>query len=278
MPRPLTHPRGASAMPLPIVRLRRRLAPLAGLAAVLLLSACASAPRAPSLPASGDAVLHEMRARYDGKWYRTLTFGQRTTQAPAGGGAERRATWWEAMSIPGRLRIETDSTGRSGSLFARDSQFVVVNGTMRRGVPGHNVLLVLGFDVYAQPVERTAAILRDLGFPSGPVRQDTWEGRPVYVVGGKPGDLHSHQYWIDRERLVFVRLLQPWPGDTSQTYDVRFTKYRPLGGGWIAPEVEALVDGKRTLYEEYFDVRENPRLADGLFDPRAWTSASIPRR
>ena len=261
-------------MPSMISRPLRRLAPLAALA----LAACAGAPRAPSVPASGDAVLRAMRERYDGKWYRTLTFGQRTVQIPPGGGAERSATWWEAMSIPGRLRIETDTAGRSGQLFARDSQFVIVNGALRRGVPGHNVLQVLGFDVYAQPVERTSGILRALGFPGGPVRVDTWDGRPVYVVGGAPGDLHSHQYWIDRERLVFVRLLQPFPGDTAQTYDVRFNKYRPLGDAWIAPEVEALVAGKRTLYEEYFDVRENPRLPDALFDPRAWTSARVPRR
>jgi hypothetical protein len=255
----------------------RTLHRLALAAAAALLSACAGAPRAPSIPASGDAILRAMHDRYDGKWYRTLTFGQRTTQVPPGG-AERRSTWWEAMSIPGRLRIETDSTGRSGQLYARDSQFVVLTGALRRGVPGYNPLLVLGFDVYAQPAARTAAVLRELGFPSGPVREDTWEGRPVYVVGGAPGDLHSHQYWIDRERLVFVRLLQPLPGDTSQTYDVRFNKYRPLGAGWIAPEVEALVNGKRTLYEEYFDVRENPPLPDALFDPRAWSSARVPRR
>jgi hypothetical protein len=262
-------------MPSTIVRTLRRLVPLAGLAAVL--SACAGAPRAPSVPASGDAVLRAMHERYAGKWYRTLTFGQLTVQAPPGGG-ERRATWWEAMSIPGRLRIETDSTGRSGQLFARDSQFVIVGGQLRRGVPGHNPLLVLGFDVYGQPPERTAAILRELGFPGGPVREETWQERPVWVVGGAPGDLHSHQYWVDRERLVFVRLLQPLPGDTAQTYDVRFNKYRPLGGGWIAPEVEALVGGKRTLYEEYFDVRENTPLPEALFDPRAWSQSLISRR
>jgi hypothetical protein len=262
-------------MPHTNVRPLRRLASLAASAA--LLAACAGAPKAPTVPPNGDAVLRAMHDRYAGKWYRTLTFGQHTIQAPPGG-AERRATWWEAMSIPGRLRIETDSTGRNGRLYARDSQFVILNGALRGSAAGHNPLLVLGFDVYGQPVERTAAVLRELGFPTGPVRADTWDDRPVWVVGGAPGDLHSHQYWIDRERLVFVRLLQPLPGDTAKTYDVHFSKYRPLGDAWIAPEVEALVDGKRTLYEEYFDIRDNPRLPEALFDPRAWSSASIPRR
>jgi hypothetical protein len=225
---------------------------------------------------SGEQLLAAMHDRYAGKWYRTLTFRQATTQLR--NGAEQKATWYETMILPGRLRIDTDLERGSGTLYANDSQYVVLDNRLRRGVAGHNPLLVLGFDVYGQPAERTGAVLRELGFPAGPVRTDTWDGRPVWVVGGAPGDLHSHQYWIDRERLVFVRVIQPWPGDTSQTSDIRFNKYRPLGDGWIAPEVEALVDGKRILFEEYFDVRDDPRLPDALFDPRAWTSASIPRR
>ena len=42
--------------------------------------------------------------------------------------------------------------------------------------------------------------------------------------------------------------------------------------------MEALVGGKRTLYEEYFEIRENPRLDETMFDPRAWSKALISRR
>jgi hypothetical protein len=254
------------------VRLSPRLATLVAAAVLSALSACARAPRAPTGVTTADGVLRAMRERYDGKWYRTLTFAQRTVQVTPDG-QERRSTWNEAMAIPGRLRIETDSTGRNGQIFARDSQFVVVNNALRRGVAGHNPLLVLGFDVYALPPARTAEILGGLGFPPGPVREGTWQERPVYIVGGGPTDLHSHQYWIDKERLVFVRLLQPLPGDTAKTYEVRFNKYRPLGDGWVAPEVEAFVEGKRTLFEEYEDIRYNQPLPDALFDPRAWAAA-----
>ena len=38
-------------------------------------------------------------------------------------------------------------------------------------------LMVLGFDVYAQPVSQSAAKLTSLGFDLGNVRQDTWQGR-----------------------------------------------------------------------------------------------------
>jgi hypothetical protein len=258
---------------------RRRRAPLLAALVLATLGGCARATTggggatAAARPTTGEGVLAAMRARYEGKWYRTLTFVQRTIQVPPGGGAERRSTWHEAAAIPGRLRIDTDLAQGTGQLFANDSQYVVLANRVRRAVPGHNVLMVLGFDVYAQPVARSVEILRGLGFPMTPVREDTWQGRPVLVVGGRPGDTHAHQFWIDRERLVFVRLLQPFPGDTSKTFEIRFNRYRPLAGGWIAPEVEGFVGTTRTLYEEYDDVRANPRLDDALFDPRKWGTA-----
>ena len=250
-------------------------------AVLLLLTACGGgattsgpspAPAPTPAPARGTALLEAMRARYAGKWYRTLTFTQRTTLVGRDG-RERRETWYEALALPGKLRIDRDSTLRTGTLFASDSQFVVRNGAVVAGVAGYNPLLVLGFDVYAQPAAHTAAVLRGLGLPNGPVREDQWEGRPVFVVGGAPGDLHSPQYWVDRERLVLVRLLQPFAGDTARTTDFRFADYRPVGGGWVAERVENYTGGARTLLEEYDGVRADVPLDPLLFDARRWTTA-----
>jgi hypothetical protein len=249
-------------------------------ACVAMLAACTRPPAtttprpAPAAaPTSAESLLEAMRARYAGRWYRTATFVQRTLLVDPRDGSERRQTWYEAMALPGRLRIDRDSTLRTGTLFANDSQYVVLNGTVRRAVPGHNVLLVLGFDVYGQPAARTAAVLAGLGFPAGPVRADRWQGRPVWVVGGAPGDERSPQYWVDQERLVFARMVQPDPANPSQAYDVRFDQYRPLGGGWIATRVEAYTGGRRTLLEEYEDVRADVTLDPALFDARQWTQA-----
>ena len=251
-------------------------AALALLAAALLVACAGGRPATlpvPPRPATGEALLEAMRARHADGWYRTLTFTQRTVQVPPSGGPERRGVWHEAIAIPGRLRIDLDSTLRTGTVFANDSQYVVRDGALRAALPGHNVLLVLGFDVYAQPAARTAAVLRSLGLPMGPVRDDVWQGRPVWVVGGAPGDLRTPQFWIDRERLVFVRLLQPFAGDTSRTFEVRFNRYQPLAGGWIAPEVEVFVGGVRTLFEEYEDMRAGVALDPALFDARRYTAA-----
>ena len=246
------------------------------LSVVVLSAACARAPvataPAPVPITTGEQLLRAMHDRYAGKWYRTLTFVQRTVESPPGV-AERRSTWLEAMAVPGRLRIDTDREKGNGTLYARDSQFVVRDNQMRFAAAGHNPLLVLGFDVYALAPERTAQIVRGLGFNLDSVREDTWQDRPVYVVGAAAGDARTHQIWVDKERLVFVRMLQPLAGDPSKTIEYRFNKYEPLAGGWIAPEVEALLDGKRTLFEEYTEVRANVPLDDALFDPRKWSTA-----
>lgn len=226
---------------------------------------------APARLTTGESVLRAMHDRYAGKWYTTLSFRQQTTQAR--NGAEQKATWYETMMLPGRLRIDQDLVKGTGTLYANDSQYVVLNNALRRGVAGHNPLLVLGFDVYAQAPSRTAEILKSLGFPDAPVREGSWMDRPVWIVGGAPNDLHSPQYWVDKERLVFVRLLQPSPGDSAQTTDLRFEDYRPAGNGWIAARVEGFTNGQRFLLEEYDDIRVNPAVSETLFDPKKWGTA-----
>ncbi len=264
--------------PAPRARVRGALGPIAGALAVAA-AGCARPPviTARTLPvaapATAEGLLEAMRARYAGRWYRTATFVQRTLLVDPRDGSERRQTWYEAMALPGRLRIDLDSTLRSGRVFANDSQYVVIGGALRRAVPGHNPLFVLGFDVYGQPAARTAAVLRGLGFPAGPVRADTWQGRAAWVVGGAPGDERSPQYWVDQERLVFVRLVQPDPANPAQAFDARFEQYRPLGGGWIAERVQAFTGGRRTLLEEYDDVRADVELDGALFDARRWGEA-----
>ncbi|HZI75688.1 MAG TPA: hypothetical protein VFD73_17040, partial [Gemmatimonadales bacterium] len=52
-------------------------------------------------PKSGEQLIRQMHHRYVGKWYHNLTFTQTTTfpDRPA-------ETWYEAGSIPGKLRID----------------------------------------------------------------------------------------------------------------------------------------------------------------------------
>jgi len=223
-------------------------------------------------PPSGRAIVAAMHDRYVGKWYRTLTFVQRNT-ATAPDGVTEHSTWLEYAALPGRLRIEfqpRDSGGGGGVLFVRDSQFVLKAGRLASATAFVHPLMVLGFDVYFDPAERSAARLEQLGFDLATVHEDTWEGRPVYIVGAASSDRHGRQFWVDKERLVFVRLLEPAQRDTTRTSDIRFNDYRPAGDAWLSAEVAFLVDGKQRWLEQYTEIQTGTALPDSLFDPRRW--------
>jgi len=246
--------------------------------AALLVAACGgtSARKTTPTPSSqaittAQGLVQAMHDRYAGKWYHTATFVQRNTRYLPSGAADT-STWLEAVRVPGALRIDVEPVAeRNGILFARDSQYIIGSGQLTRAIPSIHPLMVLGFDVYADPTERTLSRIKSLGFDTSKLHEDVWQGRPVYVVGAAAGDTHTRQFWVDRQRLVFVRLLQP-DRDTTKTSEIRFNNYRTLGGGWLAPEVVFLVDGKPNFIERYEDVTVDPPLADALFDPRAWNA------
>ncbi|MDB4885405.1 MAG: hypothetical protein JWN79_843 [Gemmatimonadetes bacterium] len=257
----------------------------AALPLIALFVACRSGPapvttpagpetvRVPFAYANGEEVVTAMRDRYAGSWYRTLTFRQKTSQLSAKGTWSVQ-TWYETMRLPGRLRIDFDPLkAGNGVLYARDSQFVMTNGRVSRADPGINDLQLLGFDVYANPTARTTALLRRQGIDLARVHMDSFEGRPMIVVGALAGDLRRKQFWVDAERLYFVRLLSPAPRDTSKLQDIRFVNYERRGDAWLAPRVEIYNDGKLVFYEDYLDVSFDPVIDDALFEPTKWRSA-----
>lgn len=134
--------------------------------------------------------------------------------------------------------------------------------------PFVHMLLVLGFDVYRQSPRRTIEELAGQGFDLTKLHEATWEGATVYVVGADAGDLRTKQFWIDRKRLLFVRLIEPDERDAARTDDTRFEDYRRLSPGWVAARVELYIAGKNVFSEHYSDIHVNPKLDPAIFDPR----------
>jgi hypothetical protein len=222
---------------------------------------------------AAEDLIGAMRKKYEKTWYKTTTFKQVTTDIDKDG-AKKEAVWYEAISMPGRLRIDFDpAKDGNGILFAGDKIYTFKNGKLEGSRPLIHPLVLLAFDVYFLPVNETVAKLKQLKFDLSTVREDTWQGRPVYVVGAKPGDLHSPQFWIDKQRLYFVRMFRPVGKDGVLTSETQFNKYQKLGGGWIAPEVIFKIDGKTTTTEAYSEIRTNVDLDESLFDPERWTTA-----
>jgi hypothetical protein len=135
-----------------------------------------------------------------------------------------------------------------------------------------NMLLVLGFDVYRQPPETTGKVVAAEGYDLKKFHEETWEGQPVYVVGAEKGDLTSKQFWVEKKRLLFVRLFEPGKADPNKIDDIRFEDYRELSGGWVAARVEVHAEGKKVFSEEYSDIQGNTKLDPATFDPKQFNS------
>jgi hypothetical protein len=225
----------------------------------------------------GAAVLRAMHDRYATNWYQTLTFRQDSiTHNPDG--TNKTELWYEALLLPGKLRIDIgQANSGNGTLVTDNTLTRFHNNTVTESRPFVHMLLVLGFDVYRQKPETTIDEVKGQSFDLSKVHEDTWEGQRVYVVGAGRGDLKSKQFWVEKERLLFLRLIQPDPGEQGRIDDSRFSDYRQLPMGFVAARVDFYVDGVNVFSEVYSDIKVNPRLDPALFDARQFHSHVVVR-
>ena len=247
------------------------------LACLVLLSACA-VPN-PSVnrttPASGLELLQRMHDAYDGKWFKTLTFVQKTTLTRPNGVVDT-STWYEALKSPDRLRIDFgDPSKGNGALYTADSLYVVRAGKVTRSIADGNPFLPFVAGVYDQPIATTLRQLAPYNFNLARIRADTWQGQAVYVVGAaSPADLDSPQFWIERDRLQPVRILVKLsPAPDAKPNDIRLESYVPLGGGWLATRVLIMEGGVVRQAEDYSDWKGNVALPNDLFVAEKWSEA-----
>jgi hypothetical protein len=164
-------------------------------------------------------------------------------------------TWYEAALFPGKLRIDIGpASDGKGYIFADGKITVVKDNKVVKTDNSINMLLVLGFDVYTQDAATTIQVVKGEGYDVSKVREDTWD------------DSKSRQFWVEKETLLFVREIEPARGDASKLDDIRFIRYQPLAGAWIAAGVEVYTEGKKVFSEDYSDIRANVKLDPGTFN------------
>ena len=220
---------------------------------------------------SGDQLVAAMHKKYSTKWYKTLTFVQKTiTHKPDG--TTSSETWYEALSAPGKLRIDIEPLDKhDGILFADGKLYSFREGKLEGSRPFVHPLLVLGFDAYVQAPETTIAQLKGLGLDMTIFHEDTWQGQPAYVVGAKQGDLNTPQFWVTKKDLLFVRLIQLAGRDKKVVQETQFNKYVKVKvGGWVSAEVKFYNDGKLATSEEYTEIQAGMPLDTNLWNPESW--------
>ena len=249
---------------------------LARIACLVLLSGCA-VPN-PTVnrvtPASGVELLQRMHDAYDGKWFKTLTFIQKTTLYRPNGVVDT-STWYEALRSPDRLRIDFgDPSKGNGALYTADSLYIVRGGKITRTVAEGNPFLPFVAGVYDQPLETTLRQLAPYKFDLSRIRADSWEGRPVYVVGAaSPSDFDSPQFWVERDRLIAVRfLVKLSPAPDARPNDIRLESYLPVGRSWLATRVLIMEGGVVRQAEDYADWKGDVWLPNDLFVAERWSA------
>jgi hypothetical protein len=242
---------------------------------IALLAGCATnALPSPTTtpPADGTALLAQMHDRYAGRWYRSLTFVQRTTQRRPDG-SEHVTTWYEAL-LGSRLRIDMgDPALGNGALYTADSLYVIRGGAVTRTAGEGNPFLPLIAGVYLQPLDVTLRQLAPYHVDLTRLRQQDWEGRPTWVIGARSAsDSTSPQLWIDAERLIAVRFLMPlFPTPDHHNQDVRLENNVPVGGGWLATRVRFLDNGIAVQTEEYSDWHADVPLSERFLQAEHWS-------
>lgn len=264
----------------PHVPLRATLLILAG----ALIAGCsrhAPVPRGAPTPkvsepaiTDGRTLVAAMHRKYGGTWYRTLSFTQYNTLYGSTG-RESRTQWLQHASVPGRLRIDyLPLAARSGLLYDGTRVHVFDNGksvTTQRGI---NVMLLLTADIFVRPDSESARLVAAEGFDLAIARRDTWEGRPVWVMGAAAGDSTSDQIWVDAARMVPVRVVQNEKrGSRTVVTDTRLSHFLDVGGFPIAMQIELRRDGRLYFREELSNVRVNEPQDEAMFDPASWVSA-----
>lgn len=250
----------------------RILNPVVFLALVCMTSSASAQPT----PKSGEEVLRRMHDAYAGKWYRTLTFVQKTTRYRPDG-TTTVSTWFESLQQAGpgqtRLRIDFgDPSAGNGVLYTADSTSRFSTGKLTTAQSGGNEFLPMIEGVYMQPIPRTIDELKQTGVDMSQVRNGEWHGRRAWVVGTtSAADTTSPQFWIDVERNVVVRMIII-PAPNAGPMDIHLDGYVPLANGWLATKVAMSANGKPVQTEEYSEWKANVELPSSLFDPTAWTT------
>ena len=149
-----------------------------------------------------NELIAAMQKQYGKSWYKTATFVQETTNFQPDG-TSKVETWYEAMSVPGSLRIDfTPISGGNGILFTDGKLFVFKDGKVDNTRPYDHPLLILGFDIYRSHASEVTTKLQALKFDLSQFREYTWQGRPVYVVGAKQATCTRRSSGSIREPLL----------------------------------------------------------------------------
>src|SRR5439155_849182 len=104
-------------------------------------------------------------------------------------------------------------------------------------------------------------------------------GRPVTVIGARPGDRDVPAVWLDADYGIVRIVTRERLPNGARLLDLTFSEHRPLVGGLYFPyRQEVFVDGRLLVLFTVRSVAINTNPADALFDPASLRSPSCTSR
>lgn len=215
-------------------------------------------------PTPGELVVRAAYKMYDGRWYKNAQYVQRTIFP-----VERRTeTWYVTVRPPGLMRVDVapGTTGRA-IINRNDSSYNFGRGQLRAHGPDVQPLMVLLHDLHSSPPDAIIAMLRKFNFDLRRTHERMWEGQRVIVVGARYDEAGLNQFWLDKKRMVLVRLLEQNASDPTRPLDARIGEYEKAGNGWLEHSVKLYLGGLLTTTEDYSNVTVDGTLEPDLFEP-----------
>ena len=219
----------------------------------------------------GESLIRAMHARYVGRWYKDITFNQTTTLLGATGQMTDQL-WYVAIAAPGRQRIDYVNPDLGNGILQRaESTYIFTGGRAARATASWSELLLLTQDVYMQPPEVTISILRSLGYQLSRLRVGSFDGRTAYIVGSTTvADSSSKQFWVERERMLLVRLREKRAEGAYS--DIRVGDFLKVGEGWIAKQTYQFQNGVPRLHQQIAGAKADTPVNPDLFEPKLFSS------
>jgi hypothetical protein len=213
---------------------------------------------------SSDKILTKMYKRYNGKWYKNFTFYQ-TTENYKNDSLVKTAIWHEALIYPNLFRITIgDSANGNAMIIKEDSMYNFSKGKMVRKSANEDDLTFLLGGMYFLPYSTVLQKMKQEGYDLTKAYESTFEGKPIYVMGANDSTEKTSQVWIEKNRLVVVRMIK-YKKDIKE--DAIFGDYTKIENGWRETSVIFHLNDKLYQKEKYYDYKANTEIDRRIFDP-----------
>jgi hypothetical protein len=220
---------------------------------------------------TGEGVLRLMFTKYAGHWHKALTFKQ-TTERYRNDSLKSTQTWRENMRYPDKLRIDIEPFSNNNSIIFRgDSTYRIQGGVIKTAAKQENDLIFLLGGMYSVPIEKAMDKLKALGYDLSKAYEDTWKGKPCYVIGANFRDEKVSQLWVDKSDMYLVRMIEY---NSSGKEEALFDDHLKLDGAWTETKVHFYINDKLLQVESYYECKALPGLDERLFDPQHYMSLS----